>query len=178
MPRYWTKEEEATLREMWVSVGTLKEQAHKLPRRSVEAMEAHAIKIGLRGSRAHLWGSRQSWVEQEINRALKAGIFTAKQLAEKTHCAVSRIQQILTDGHRTKYHIGGWTRSSTRGNFEAKWGLGCEEDVARPKAKTSAQTTREWRARQALKRQTDNPFAVSMQSVCGSRLVRCEEVEA
>lgn len=163
----WTEAEDAILREIWETPGSIKSQLHKLPGRTWFAVKHHSASLKM-PPRSKLKASTYSWVREVVDAELQKGRpMTSLQIAGLTPASHPRINQILREGHGKTYYIAGWIRSREHGDWYPKWAWGQEEDVRRPANKNKVQAMKEYRARKKLKEasQTNNPFAVLVQQV-------------
>jgi hypothetical protein len=164
----WTAEEDAILRQIWATKGSLKSRLHLLPGRSWRAALVRAATIGLKGRDPKHRADCYSWVEQEIDRILSnGGALTVRQIADRTTASYVAVQQALRRQRSKKYHVEGWTRTRVTGtgSWWPKWAIGADEDVPKPKSKPHAQVAREWRAKKKIKEGEFNPFAIAMNQV-------------
>lgn len=164
----WTPAEDELLRLVWSGKGSLKSNLHRIPGRTWRGCLVRARTIGLNARTAKQRASTYSWVDEEVERILSnKGALTVRQISEQTTASRVAIQQALRRNHHKKYHIEGWTRTRPNGvgSWWPKWAIGADDDVPKPKKKSPAQVTREWRAKQKIKAGEYNPFAIAMNQV-------------
>ncbi|NVI06372.1 hypothetical protein [Paraburkholderia youngii] len=164
----WSPEDDAIVRCIWETPGTLKSQMHLLPKRSWRAIHDRGIDLGL-GPRGKKRGaSAYSWVTEEVDRILgEFSGLTAEQIAKRSVASRTRITQVLKAGHGSKYYVSGWTqtRITNGGTLSAQWTAGKRADVAKPVKKTHAEHSRAFRARRRAAQGPANPFSTILMQV-------------
>ncbi len=157
----WSPEEDAILRDIWASNGSLKSHLHRLPGRTWRGALVRASAIGLKARNAKQRADCYSWVEEEIDRVLADGIArTVKDIASETVASAVRIQQVLRARHSAKYRIAAWVRTRPTGSWWPKWVIGTDADTPKPAVKNPNETARAWRARKRIREGRINPFAL------------------
>jgi hypothetical protein len=160
----WTPDEDEILRRAYANGTPIKVALRDLPGRQPRAAIARAQRIGLTGTFSGITGSSFSWVEQAVRSALEDGFpMTIRQLAEVTRASLPGINYTVRRLHGNGLYIEGWDRSGN--SHAARWMLGTKRDAKRPARKRSADSCRQWRARQKLAVGGFNPFAIAMQQV-------------
>lgn len=157
----WSPEEDAILRGIWATNGSLKSHLHRLPGRTWRGALVRANTIGLKARNAKQRADCYSWVEEEIDRVLADGVArTVKDIAAETVASDVRINQVLRARHGAKYRIAAWVRTRPNGSWWPKWLIGTAADTAKPSAKNPNATARAWRARKRIREGRINPFAI------------------
>jgi hypothetical protein len=167
-PKPWTGEEDAIVREIWVSKGSIKSFAHRLPARSPRSIADRGAALSLGTRAAALRISTYSWVEEEVNRILgEFANLTVQQITARSPASLKRINQILAAGRGSKYYISGWhqPRVTNGGGLAARWTIGAKKDAPKPAPKPHAEHSRNYRARKRGGRLPASPFATIIQQV-------------
>jgi hypothetical protein len=160
----WTPEEDEVIRRAYANGTPIKVAIRDLPGRKPRATIARAERIGLTGKFNGTTGSSFSWVEQALRKALDEGMpLTARHLSEVTGASIPGLKYTIRRLHGNGLYIESWANSGN--GYAARWMLGSKRDAKKPEAKRSADSCRQWRARQKLKSTGFNPFAIAMQQV-------------
>lgn len=166
--RPWAPEEDAIVREIWMTKGSIKSFAHRLPARSPRSIADRGAALGLGKRAASLRISTYSWVEEEVNRVLgEFANLTVQQITARSPASLKRINQILAAGHGSKYYISGWhqPRVTNGGGLAARWTIGAKKDAPKPAPKPHAEHSRNYRARKRGGKVPVTPFATIIQQV-------------
>ncbi len=162
----WTEEEKEILRKIWRGSQSIKVGLKQLPHRSYGAAKGEAQRMGLTKPTKKIGRTGYSYVETVIERILADGVpMTIKDLVKTSGHSYHAIDSILRRRRGTAFHIDSWTRMSTFGDHAARWTVGGGKDADRPPPKPRAQSCREHRLRQQLKRGGFNPFLTIAQQV-------------
>jgi hypothetical protein len=164
----WSDEEDAVVREIWPTEGSIKSLMRMLPNRSWRSIVCRGADLGLGPRDPELRVSTYSWVEEEVSRVLgEFANLTAQKIASRSPASLKRINQILAEGRGSKYYISGWwqPRVTNGGALAARWSLGAEKDVPKPERKSHAEHSRNYRARQRAAHGPAMPFSTIIQQV-------------
>lgn len=161
----WLPEEDDLLRQLAAEPGPMKSKVDRFCGRTEAAIMKRCNDLGLE-PRGTLRASHYSWVEQAIDETLKsAGHLSAVELAKATGASIHQVRTVLRTGHKTKYYVHSYTRTSGDGPPTRIWALGTRRDAKRPDPKPNAACCRDYDARQRAKRGAHNPFAGLIQQI-------------
>jgi hypothetical protein len=167
--RAWSEEEREILRQIWRGKESIKVGMKRLPGRTYIAAKGEAQRLGLCGKRKRPGRTGYSWVDTAICRVLDANdAMSIGELAKETGASIAAIGKILRSARGKRFHVGGWSRASSVGDWTMKWSLGGGPDAPKPRPKSSRQTCRDWRERKRIRNGEVNPFSTVIAQVIGA----------
>ncbi|KVC49890.1 transcriptional regulator [Burkholderia pseudomultivorans] len=144
--RKWSEHEEADLARVWTADGPMKLYLDLFNGRSVEAVLAHGLQIGL-GERPNRNACAGHPNAAAILRVLAQGPMESVELSAKTGISRRTVMKHLKLLHAEgKVYIARWERFSVSGYPCRVYAVGKREDARRPAVRTPGQ---KWRERMA-----------------------------
>ncbi|WP_175837071.1 hypothetical protein [Burkholderia anthina] len=154
--RLYTPEEDAVIQRGYRAAKGPKVIARELAGRSQGSVQKRARVLGFTGKGLAPHGSHVTWAPGEIVQLLEeGGLMTPYEIADATGVSLPHVYAILSAGHGTLFHVGGWKRRRT--NWAKRWAAGPGPDVQNLERKTVRECAR-IRQRRARRRAKFNPF--------------------
>lgn len=155
----WTEEDDEILREIYQSNSTIKASLGKrLPRHSYTAAKTRARVLGLAGRKASCTDKSKSVVKMAMVSLLSKGQpMTSKMIAIQLASSRDWVNKILHAGHGTEFYIAERVRVGVHG-VAPLWLAGDLPDAPPLPRKDMAQSKREYKRRQSLKKGDFNPW--------------------
>ncbi len=139
----WTEQEDRDLAIAWVADGPMKKYLDLFNGRSVEAVLAHGLYIGL-GERPNRNAQVAHPNASAILRVMVQGPMEAVELSAKTGISRRTVMKHLKALHaQGRIHIARWERFGASGYPARVYALGKRKDAQRPTARTPGQKFRD-----------------------------------
>lgn len=152
----WSQEEDAELATRLQTIVLFK-LLEPMPGRTLPAMRARALKIGIDRPREAKWKiDSLGW--KAVRMYLPTGPKTSQEIATLSGLTIRTIEQAITE-HRHLVHIADYRRENIAGSPTRVWAWGEGKDARRPRKKTSAEydAARKIRRREKAKRLRKHP---------------------
>ena len=165
--KFWTPEEDALLRKLWNTRGSLKVHARQFVDRNNNSLNLRGRALGLPG-RMHLASDRYSIVRQKVEEVLEAGfVGTVNDIAAHIGELERETLRRVKEGHGTKYRISAWKRPVDFTEWIAVYSFGTEPDEPKPATQTQQQKRKRYNAKRRVRPSKVNPFATAISNVLG-----------
>lgn len=143
----WTPEDDALLRKHWQTDAPVKDIAKDFPGRSAEAIQKHAIDIGLQ-ARRNVRRPKFYPVWEGIKLELAKGrALSADDLATRLKVTPRAALKNLALRHGVEVRVAAYGPRITRAPAPRLWVLGSGPDAAPPKRRSKQEVNRDYRRR-------------------------------